>query len=175
MSFAARIADPGSTIRLTVSFFQNGVLFDPVIVADVNIFDQAVGGSIVFTATPIKTVVGVYHIDYPIPAGTATGLFFFDEWTWTATIAAGAKIQRYCFLTGAVGDIFASAPSGGPLTFELRFQTLELAVANLSCAFNNVAKRKELTQLSGIVQIEDSNINDSVAALDARIKLLEDA
>jgi hypothetical protein len=175
MSFAARIADPGSTIRLTVSFFNNGVLFDPFSVSDVNIFDQAVGGSIVFTATPVKTAVGVYHIDYPIPAATANGLFFFDEWTWAATAATGSKIQRYCFLTGAVGDVFASAPSGGPLTFELRFQTLEAAVADLACAFNNVAKRKELKQLSGIVQIGDANLNAAVTALDARVKLLEDA
>jgi hypothetical protein len=176
MSFENRIADPGTTIRLTVSFFKNGVLFDPFNISTVTIFDAPSGGNGVYNATPIKSSTGIYYIDYPIPGNTETGIFFYDEWTWIATETSGTKVQRYSFLTGTAsgtGEIFSSEPSGGALTLELRIQALEKTTNEVVKALNKVAKRKEISYLSSIIELDLGNINTSIDSIVERLNALE--
>jgi hypothetical protein len=180
MSFADRIVDPGDTVRLTVTFYQNGVPFTPYSVSDVTIYDAPVGGTAIFTATPESTVTGIYYIDYTVPSSTPNNTFFYDEWTWQASSTLDPQTTRYTFLTtalgsGGAGDIFSSSPSGTNLSIELRIQTLESGYNKISTILTNLATRKQIVQLGGIHQRDTQEIKALIDGIDERVTGLEDA
>jgi hypothetical protein len=72
----------GTTVTLEARFYQAGSLYDPFSVDDVDIYDLFSGGTAVATAlSPTNPSVGVYQVEWDIPAGQ-TPAFYYDEWKW---------------------------------------------------------------------------------------------
>lgn len=105
----ARVGKVGKPITLEVKFFENGTLFTPFSVEDVQIFSQAVGGIPLATLTPIETSTGVFEVTWNVPTTILAGEYF-DEWTWTPDSGDPSITQRYNF-TLVAQVIVEEAPS----------------------------------------------------------------
>lgn len=106
----ARVGKVGKTINLVVKFFDNGNLFNPFTVEDVEIFADAIGGVPIATITPIMTSLGVFEASYAIPLNLTPGTYY-DEWTWTPFMGDSSNAQRYDFsVLGAATVEEAPAP-----------------------------------------------------------------
>jgi len=96
----SRTPDAGTTATLEVRFYENGTLFDPFNVTDVNIYDAPVGGTAVATGlTPIQISTGVYQVTWDVPEAQTPGNYY-DEWSWVAADGMATKVQRYDIVVG---------------------------------------------------------------------------
>ena len=178
MSIRTRIANPGDTIRLTVSFYKNGVLFEPYSISDVKIYDDETGGTLITTLTPVSNITGVYYVDYPIPLETPPDTVLFDEWTWQATVTLAQKVIRYNFLVGIVGGTseggsYTSVASGiGDI--EARLQMLEGAYSDILSLLNTkVVMRPAMLGLVSIFNRQIQELQNKDDELDTRLSVFE--
>lgn len=87
----------GTTVTLEVRFYQDGSLYNPFVVGDVNIYDSFSGGSLVAgPITPANISTGVYQVDWDIPAGQTPG-DYYDEWSWTPASGDPVESTRFTF------------------------------------------------------------------------------
>jgi len=85
----------GQERELFVRFYENGVLFNPFDILDVNIYDAETGGTLIAgPLTPQLVNVGQYKVIWDIPDTVVAGRYY-HEWTWQAVASIGTKTQRY--------------------------------------------------------------------------------
>jgi len=85
---------PGDEIVLTVEFRLDGVLFNPVAVGNVEVYDPT--DVLIDTLTPAKVVDGKWAIAYTIPSDGTPGIWK-HTWHWTPYSDKPAVSQDYYF------------------------------------------------------------------------------
>lgn len=96
----ARKGKADGDVTVLVRFYENGVLFDPVTVSAVEVYDAAVGGTLQVTLDVTGTSVGVYEANWDIPLTQSAGTYY-DSWNWVAKSGMGNKVQRYSFVVNS--------------------------------------------------------------------------
>lgn len=103
-------AQRGETVTLRIRFEQSGTLADPSSVDKVEILDESL--AVVDTPAVAGVVhdgVGLYHLDWPVPAAEPLELHY-DRWTVTPVLGASQKTFTLSFF---VHD-FSGAAAGTP-------------------------------------------------------------
>lgn len=79
---------------LVVTFENNGILFDPISVGPVQVFDPT--HVIIATITPVRVVTGRWVASYFVGPTAAVGIWE-HHWTWQASLAVPSISQTYQF------------------------------------------------------------------------------
>lgn len=137
----ARTGLKGHDIVLTMTFYDNGSLYDPFDIQDVEIYDQQVGGNLLATITPVQVSTGVYTATWSIPSNQASNTYW-DQWTYTAiSPQLPAEVFRANFIVS--GDVSLVA-GGNTQTLENRLRIIEKAINDIAVALNNVPTKKQV-------------------------------
>lgn len=139
---ALRSVLKGETITLAMRFYDNGVLYDPVSVSNVVVYNAATGGSIVTTVTPTRQSIGLWEATWAVPSGQASGTYY-DQWTYRAVTDLSEEVFRANFV---VSGTLTLVPSGETQTLELRLQTIESNIEKLALAANNLSTKTQVKQ-----------------------------
>jgi hypothetical protein len=104
----------GEAIEFGQKFYQNGVLTNPYLVADVKIYDAAVGGTLLDTVTPSNVGTGEYDASWT-PSGSQDAGTYYDEWTVTSVAGEATNSFRNEIAvladTVAIGNLLSDVPS----------------------------------------------------------------
>jgi hypothetical protein len=86
----------GQPHNIHVTFRADGSLYDPFFIANVDIYDVAVGGVPIASLTPSNVSLGLWRATWNIPI-SQTPKTYYDQWTWRAASGLTLKVQRYKF------------------------------------------------------------------------------
>lgn len=100
-------ATRGDTVRLGIRFEQNQtLLIDPFLISKVEILNPSDVVIATFTTGWIQEAVGVWYLDWPIPADATLGLYH-DRWTWQPYSGYDTRADTNGFA------VFADGATGG--------------------------------------------------------------
>ena len=102
-------AEQGQTVRLGIRFeLPTGDLYDPDSISQVEIMDA---DSVVIATIPagsiVNEAVGVYHVDWAIPAAEALGKHY-DQWSYVPVAGHAGTIAKLEFIVYAAGTFGVS-------------------------------------------------------------------
>lgn len=112
----ARTGVIGQNIVVGIKFYENGTLFDPYEVRDVNIFPSEFGGTALSTISAVRVSQGFYQATWPADDSLLPGKYY-DQWEWVAEEGISSHIQRYSFTVtepGATPRVTASTAASTP-------------------------------------------------------------
>lgn len=102
----------GQSVRLGAKFYDNGVLFDPLSISPVEIYNAPNGGILLATLDPIRVDIGHYQVVYNIPS-YMTPTVLYDKWLWTAAIGMPSSRKTFSF-----DIVYPTVPPSPPVVIE---------------------------------------------------------
>lgn len=144
----ARQGLKGEDIVLTMTFYDNGALFDPLVINNVVIYDQQIGGTAQATIVPVRQSLGVWTATWSVPDSQVSANYW-DQWTYQAVAELSFNVFRSLFIIS--GNI-QLAPGGNTQTLENRIQAIETAINTMAIAINNVPTKKQINSWQVLFQ-----------------------
>lgn len=131
-------AQQGETVRLGISFYLGGTLFDPYERRQVEILDStaAVVQETIAAGSIVREALGLYYVDWAVPAAqTVAG--YLDRWYFTATSGATEKQITNSFfvhtVTSTAGDYMSAAEAAAYLPDAEVFSDAEILELTRRC------------------------------------------